>query len=701
MLVRNQPSESRIRRLWSIAITCIAAMGVAGAAGFLSIRGTVGADPPDTTRSEQWGPQEGNLRTRLAPLADHFTLGQPMRLRLELKNVGQAVIHYDPQQVAINGSLAVHDPQGHPVRYIATSFQTVIGKRPALTPGNIAFLFDQLNLDSQYLIVKPGKYSMQFRGYGAPQSNTVEIDLRPGTLPPIKQIAGRLLDVLPNGWEITIHGYPGDSDHSRPVGWDEPPPGWEPVRGMPTIGLAGNRSRQGGVYATMWLCDRKLEWTGKVAWPGQTAAVHYGKCPEGYIYALLPSEAEAATAQWPTFKKDLRKALQAEREEPFAAAAETVKNDDDLKRLEGLTERDSLLLDNAEITDAGLKHLEGLTRLKTLWLRRTRVTDQGLQSLKKLPQLQNVWLDSDNITDAGLENLKGLTQLEGLSLAATKITDAGLEKLKDLTRLEYLSLRETPITDAGLETVEGFTRLRSLDLDGTRITDTGLQRIKGLTKIKRLSLANTRITDAGLEHLRGLTRLASLDLDETQVTDEGVGRLQQAFPRCEFFYKSAEERRRWWQAMEKADRKADRESSVVSRVQSIPRSSLKKHYIVQFNKPGLKRQPLLVIAWKAKDIPSIDLNHLNTDAPAITINGRLMTPSRTKKAVYALQPDYSLQQLSLTETEIARLFSHITRSEERAVSSSDVRILPSDPYWEEKVDPHLKVVEPNQKEKRS
>jgi hypothetical protein len=310
-------------------------------------------------------------------------------------------------------------------------------------------------------------------------------------------------------------------------------------------------------------------------------------------------------------------------------------------------------------------------------------------------------LDGDNITDAGLENLKGLTQLQGLSLDATKITDGGVGKLKELSRLEYLSLRETPITDAALETVKGFTRLRSLDLDATQITDAGLQRVKGLTKMERLSLANTRITDAGLEHLKGMTRLASLNIDDTHVTDEGVRRLQQALPRCRLFYKSAEELRKRRRAEEEATREAERRQSAVSRMQSIPGSSLNKYYIVQFDKPGLKRQPLLVIVWKAHRTESISLDHLDTDTPAIMINGRLMTPSRTTKAIYALQPDYSLQQLSLTEAEIGRLFSHITRSEERAVPSIDLEILPSDPYWDEKVHPHLKIVDPDRKEKRS
>ena len=83
-------------------------------------------------------------------------------------------------------------------------------------PGNVVYLFDGLDIDSQYLIVKPGRYSVQFRGYTAPKSNTVEIDVRPGTLPPIKRIAARLLDVVPSDWVLSVHGYPHESDHASP-----------------------------------------------------------------------------------------------------------------------------------------------------------------------------------------------------------------------------------------------------------------------------------------------------------------------------------------------------------------------------------------------------------------------------------------------------------------------------------------------------
>ena len=111
----DQSSKSRTPRLWRIAVEYMAVVGIIGITALLATHIAVRADPPDTGRTEQWGPQEDDLQTRLVPLADHFTLGQPMRFRLELKNVGQTLVYYDTQQVAINGSLVVRGPRVAPL----------------------------------------------------------------------------------------------------------------------------------------------------------------------------------------------------------------------------------------------------------------------------------------------------------------------------------------------------------------------------------------------------------------------------------------------------------------------------------------------------------------------------------------------------------------------------------------------------------
>jgi len=57
--------------------------------------------------------------------------------------------------------------------------------------------------------------------------------------------------------------------------------------------------------------------------------------------------------------------------------------------LQGLTNLETLYLQNTGITDAGLVHLKGLTRLRQLYLYDDKVTDAGVETLRKsVSQLQ-------------------------------------------------------------------------------------------------------------------------------------------------------------------------------------------------------------------------------------------------------------------------------------------------------------------------
>ena len=446
-----------------------------------------------------------------------------MKFRLVVKNFGRSDVPYDCQGLDGNSSLVVRDPQGRVVPYIGGSFQTASPlPLPLLAPGETAILFDGLDLASQYLIVKSGKYTVQFHGIndaaeakakeqaerrssevwgkrfrdkfdwrewsGAliPTSNSAVIEVQPGTVPPVKHIAARLLDVLPKEWGMSVHGYLGETD-CRPA-WETTPPGWEARRPMPTLTLACPITgyKDDTVRASLWIANSELRWTGKVDQPGQRAAVYLGKCPEGYLYADLPSHPEARAAKWPGLEKDIRKTLQSVPEKVFFPA-DGITDDGDLE-IEKLTEVDKLYFANTKITDVGMKRLAELVKLKELWLNGTRVTDIGLQ------------------------HLKGLTRLQVLALNDTRITDAGLAHLKELPRLEWMMLDDTQITDAGLAHLKEFPRLQSLRLN------------------------DTRITDRGLEHLKELSRLQHLSLRATHVTDAGVKKLQQALPNCEIYW---------------------------------------------------------------------------------------------------------------------------------------------------------------------
>ncbi len=169
---------------------------------------------------------------------------------------------------------------------------------------------------------------------------------------------------------------------------------------------------------------------------------------------------------------------------------------------------------------------------------------------------------------------------------------------------------------------------------------------------------------------------------------------------------------------EKQSMRERRECSTVLRSQPISGSKLEKAYVIHFEtdqdvSAKRRRRPLFVIVWKAEKIGAVGFGFQRAISE-IAIHGHLVTPRSTKDAIYALQPDYSLQQLHLTEEEITRLFSRITARElqidERVASlierqgtdwlnegydeQGEEGLFPAAPDWEQKVDPHLKVVEP-------
>jgi hypothetical protein len=146
---------------------------------------------------------------------------------------------------------------------------------------------------------------------------------------------------------------------------------------------------------------------------------------------------------------------------------------------------------------------------------------------------------------------------------------------------------------------------------------------------------------------------------------------------------------------EKTELEADK--IAISLSQTIPESKLRNQYVVQFDAhqdahAELRQwRPRYVVVWKAEKA-SVSLDSCS-DIASIRVNGHSVTPPAAQKAIYLLQPDYSLRQLSLSEKEISHLFSPITRLEKRATASYQRHTFPTDARWEQIVDPHLKIVE--------
>ena len=256
--------------------------------------------------------------------------------------------------------------------------------------------------------------------------------------------------------------------------------------------------------------------------------------------------------------------------------------DDKLIKLTELKNLHAVLLNDANISDAGLEpigsistlrnldlrqcpigndglaHLNGLTNLRALRLNgnqgehgATSVDDGGMESVGKLTNLKALLLDFLWISGEGLSELEDLSNLEELYLAGTLVGDVDLEQMTLFPKLKKLRISKLPqVTGAGLEHVKQLENLIDLDLSENSslfdadlvhladmkklqrlnlwrvaVTDEGIAHLKGLTGMRWLNLDNTQITDAGLDSLSGMSKLEFLHLGSTSVTDEGIQKL--------------------------------------------------------------------------------------------------------------------------------------------------------------------------------
>jgi hypothetical protein len=281
--------------------------------------------------SDQWGPDRNGLRTRLLPAQTEYTVGRPARFRLEMKNFGKTDRKFDSQSVDVNGSIRISGPDRKPVRYVAGGFQTG-GHSRSIAPAETVVLFDKLDLADQYVMVKPGMYTLQFRGTnviwdsesGIPSSAEVTIEMRPGKAPASMQVPARLAEIIPAKWALSLNGRVYEVENGKIS-----PPGWESGRGTFVSLIPPSGSKRYPLSVRVWIAERRLAWTGtRPFWVGKEktqkevtpaeAAVYLGKGTDGHVYWNLPKQAET---QWPDIRAKIKSALRIELPEPQAGAS--------------------------------------------------------------------------------------------------------------------------------------------------------------------------------------------------------------------------------------------------------------------------------------------------------------------------------------------------------------------------------------------
>ncbi len=230
----------------------------------------------------------------LIPLGKNFTIGKPMLFRLEMKNINKETLGYTHTSFMVNDPMIVKDSNSSDVPYIDTSYQT-IGGFEFLEPGETVVLADNYDVRSQYHIVKPGKYTFQFKGlWDTKPSNIVEATVLPGQLSALEGVVENLKPVLPKGWTLT----------RRLISFEKP----EDFQGGEAVSvfLIGKSPRKGsgdeGIDIAILLASGSIPEEYRSRLGGMEL---WGNCELGLVYV----RANNAEQLWPNYKEQIRNAL--------------------------------------------------------------------------------------------------------------------------------------------------------------------------------------------------------------------------------------------------------------------------------------------------------------------------------------------------------------------------------------------------------
>ena len=256
-------------------------------------------------KDKNWGEEKYGYRTQLIPVSKAYVIGQPMNFHLVMKNVSPDIKWYDDMSVAYT-CLTIKDANGNDAHYKLGSLQTGLGLCPSIGSGEIVTLFENEDIGNGYVIVKPGKYTIQFSGISGegaymalPASNIIEFEVKAGAPRRPDFLIDSLSKIFPyDKWGLFD-------------GWGGIPFGRATVKESPEIEIRApfhsGLKDEDTASVLLWeteepseISAQKKEGVNKVSeYLGQSST-------KRYYYAYIPSKMEE---YWPTIREDIIKAL--------------------------------------------------------------------------------------------------------------------------------------------------------------------------------------------------------------------------------------------------------------------------------------------------------------------------------------------------------------------------------------------------------
>lgn len=224
-----------------------------------------------------WGPKAktGDLRLRLSLVTKNPKAGEPLRLKLELKNVGDEPQKYDPQYYSAFRVLQVTNATTDKSdRSLNKSFQTMGGQVP-LAPGETVTLWKSEDA-TEYFMLNEGTYKIRvsaprIRNGSLPASNELTVTVAAGRQTPTKRLLTKLQSIAPRNWIPSI--------------------GW---RNAIYISHQPTRSKRDATTIQLWFTKEPLSDESKSRTPNATTIGRFDKL--GYLHMSGPNKAEKL---WP------------------------------------------------------------------------------------------------------------------------------------------------------------------------------------------------------------------------------------------------------------------------------------------------------------------------------------------------------------------------------------------------------------------
>lgn len=157
-----------------------------------------------------WGPraESGDLRVRLSLVTKQPKVGEPLRLKLELKNFGDKPQKYDAQYYSAFRVLKVTNAlTGKSDESLGMTYQT-FGGEVALAPGESVTVWESADAADLFMLDE-GTYRIQvaaprIRSKTLPASNGLTVTVAAGQQTFPKRLMRALAQNVPEGWDVQI-----------------------------------------------------------------------------------------------------------------------------------------------------------------------------------------------------------------------------------------------------------------------------------------------------------------------------------------------------------------------------------------------------------------------------------------------------------------------------------------------------------------